>query len=412
MTKKLSNTKYFCMSPWTHLHFLPNGDVIPCCLSPVSEVVGNIKKQPLEEIWNSEKIKNMRINMLNEKPCSECKRCYDKESTGFSSLRTGMNEKYIHHYGLTDQTKPDGTVEDINLVHWDFRFSNICNFKCRTCGPVFSSNWIDDFKKLYGTTGKYKKIEKTFDDSSRLAEVIDDIIDNVESIHFAGGEPLIMEEHYYIMRKLEEKKKYDVSILYSTNMSKLTYKDINVIDLWQNFTDIEISASLDGMGPEGEYIRKGYVWKDVEKHWFEIKNNCPNMKMRIHPTISVFNILHLIDFHKYILENNWFDKVLRGPNHFGSQVLLNNLIFPDHYSIQILPEKAKKIIYKKYEEYNRWLLDNYGVSGIMAVVDYMLLEDKTNEIPKFFNITDNLDRIRNEQFSVLFPDLNEMLKNG
>jgi len=76
---RVKKSKYFCMVPWTHMHFLPDGKVIPCCLAPTEEVIGDIKKESLYEIWNSEKFRTMRQHMLNDQFCSECTRCYSKE---------------------------------------------------------------------------------------------------------------------------------------------------------------------------------------------------------------------------------------------------------------------------------------------------------------------------------------------
>ena len=52
-------------------------------------------------------------------------------------MRMRANESWKHHVeDSMSRTNPDGSVEDMKLPYWDFRFSNICNFKCRSCPQV------------------------------------------------------------------------------------------------------------------------------------------------------------------------------------------------------------------------------------------------------------------------------------
>ena len=73
-----------------------------------------------------------------------CSRCYDVERHNTHTLRIHANETYAHHQLTVDSTQLNGTVDKVNLVYLDVRFSNICNLKCRTCGPQLSSGWYDD----------------------------------------------------------------------------------------------------------------------------------------------------------------------------------------------------------------------------------------------------------------------------
>ena len=62
------------------------------------------------------------------------------------------------------------------------------------------------------------------------------------------------------MNKLVELGRTDVQVHYNTNPSKLVYKDNDAIELWKNFKNINIGASLDDSHARAEYIRKGTVW--------------------------------------------------------------------------------------------------------------------------------------------------------
>ena len=35
-------------------------------------------------------------------------------------------------------------------ISFDYRVRNLCNFKCRMCGPQLSTGWYEETKKMYG----------------------------------------------------------------------------------------------------------------------------------------------------------------------------------------------------------------------------------------------------------------------
>ena len=140
----------FCMLPWVHMHAFPDGRVYPCCLGDYWHPIGDLRKDTMREVWNQDAYKTMRKNMLEDKPCKECTKCYEQEQNGFFSMRNDANRNYGHLIEEVNQTTEDGEHPEFKLRYWDIRFSNLCNFKCRSCGPIFSSNWFNDHVKLYG----------------------------------------------------------------------------------------------------------------------------------------------------------------------------------------------------------------------------------------------------------------------
>ena len=110
-----------------------------------------------------------------------------------------------------------------------------------------------------------------------IIEWIDSKIDDVKYIHFAGGEPLIMDEHYYILQKLIEKDRTDVKIKYNTNLLKLRFKQHDLLDMWSNFNDIQVSASIDDIDARAEYIPKaqyGKTLKTIYNNSTQPMSNC------------------------------------------------------------------------------------------------------------------------------------------
>jgi len=428
---KLMTNKKFCMAPWTHMHFMPNKDVNPCCMSPITETIGNMNTQTIHEVWNSEQMRELRLKMLNGEDCSNyCHRCYEKEEQGYGSLRQHMNMTYgNNHLDKVNSTKEDGTVDELNLVHWDFRFSNICNQSCRTCGIEFSTQWHSDHQKLFNINKedmppKYKKIWATVDNFEKDFE---HLFDKVEYIHFAGGEPLITDEHYRILQKLIDIGKTDVTIRYSTNFGELRYKDHYAVDYWKHFKNIQLIASLDDCGPRYNYIRRGGDWEQVVDNFKQLRDQGlfknGNVVWGIHPTISVFNIFYLPEFHQecmrqgmtvsWTLQNkpdtdiNWHEPV---EDHWTSVFHLNYLMFPHYYNANILPKHMKEQVSDKINKYADRLESMYGMntSHLRSIVTSMNSEDKSKHIGEFVDITRRLDRIRNENVTETFPFLSEL----
>lgn len=385
--------KHFCVLPWTHMHVWPNGNTYPCCLATYDYVVGNANKDSFKDIWNSEKMRTMRKNMLDDKPTSGCRKCYMQEENGGHSMRTNMNKDFSHHIDRKELTNDDGSVDDVFMAYMDIRFSNICNFKCRSCGPDFSSLWYEDALaqgRYSADNPKILRIKNNLDDLWRDME---EWIDTVERIYFAGGEPLIMDEHYKILEHLISIGKTDIQISYNTNLSKLTYKSKDVIELWKQFSNITVDASLDDSGERAELIRTGTTWNDIVANRKRILSEAPHVTFHISPTVSVLNVQHCLDFF-----DEWIYNGLISPK----DIYINVLTHPEFLSVQILPLKVRLVMQEKIRSFvKKHELNN---SSFDALIQF-LGSDQEHLVPKFMKYNDKLDDIRNEKIINTMPEL-------
>lgn len=394
----LMESKHFCMLPWIHMHGWPTGEAFLCCMSNVP--VGNLQKDSMEVIWNNDQYKQIRTNMLSDKPCTECTRCYEDEKHGLFSMRNSSNKHFGHHIKETYDTKSDGTNPNFTIRYWDVRFSNICNFKCRYCGPNFSSNWWEDKAALYGADkighDKFLHAGKNKED---IWEQMQPHLPYIEQIYFAGGEPLIMEEHYRLLKWLVENNRTNVRLIYNTNFSELTFKKQNVLKWWKKFDSVSVGASLDAMGARAEYMRKGTVWSDIENNRKQMLEICPNVDFYISATVNIFNALHVTDFHK-----DWVNK-----GFIAAQDLNINLLHsPTYYRADILPAHIKEQAVDKIENAIEWLKDkdhlNRATNGYKGLINFINQTDNSNMLARFFQITDELDNLRKEKFEDIFVE--------
>lgn len=402
----LDKSQRFCMLPWIHLHVAPDGDVYPCCHSMNIAPVGTSKNQTLEQVWNDQPMREIRQNMLQEQPSTACRRCYEQESAGFFSGRKSANKHFGHYIHRIDQTQSDGTQPEFSMTYWDVRFSNLCNLRCRSCGHGFSSQWYQDQARLAGPEWKQNNTVLRYAGRTEtdMWEQLLPHLDHVEQIYFAGGEPLLMEEHYNILEELLRRNKTDVRLIYNTNFTHTDLKGNSVFDYWKQFKSVAIGASLDGSDARGEYIRKGTHWQIVEQNRRQMLEICPQVDFYVSATLSIFNAWHLPDFHQ-----DWVSKGLLKPQDFNVNILQD----PTHYRIDIAPAEYKEKIKQKFEKHLEWLTPLDGLRratvGFESAINFMMATDNTHLIDTFWRKTNELDNIRNERLLDVIPELRALL---
>ena len=398
---KVSNT--FCMFPWVHLNIAPNGNVHPCCVGVSSDPLGKITKDvTFDDIINNENYKELRNNMLANKPSNACSACYDLEKFG-NSFREYANESLGHLIDeVLEKTDGDGTIHDFKMRYFDIRFRNICNFKCRTCGPDYSSSWA--LEENRHTLSKHK-IHDLSSNTNILEEFLTHI-PHVELVYFAGGEPLITDEHYTILEKLIESNRTDVKLRYNSNCSVLSYKDKDLLSLWKHFDQIEVSASIDHIGERAEYIRHGTDWAVIDKN-LKILRDLPNIVLSVNSVLSIFNYQTLDMLIEYLIENN-----MLAPTTWHSTIIPTS--YPSYFSATVLPTENKLIGTSKLVN----LLDKMKSDGFVDSQTGMIQNsiDFANSADNWEKEKENLireitkkDIHRNESFVKTFPELAKLL---
>jgi radical SAM protein with 4Fe4S-binding SPASM domain len=407
--RKLTRSETFCMLPWMHMHAFPDGRVYPCCLAEYFHPVGDLRKNTMREVWNQDKYKAMRVNMLADRPCVECTKCYEQERHGAFSMRNDANRNYGHMIKEVNQTQADGTHDEFKIRYWDVRFSNLCNFRCRSCGPIFSSNWYNDHVKLYNrkpdVLGRdMERVEYAAGDEDSMERQMVEHVPYLEQVYFAGGEPLIMKEHYTLLEKLIEAGKTDIRLQYNTNFSELAFKDKHVFEYWRHFKNVSVGASLDGMNAQAELIRKGADWRQTVDNRERMMREVPHVDFYVSSTVSSMNVLHVLKFHK-----EWTRLGLIKAKDWN----INLCQSPDWYRPDIFPTWFKEQeIYPAYEEHIAWLDPQDSLrratTGYQSLISLMKANDASAHWPRFVEECAKLDSVRNEDFWVTFPEFDKL----
>jgi organic radical activating enzyme len=403
----LTKSKSFCMLPWTHIHTTPMGIAGPCCIAEsctTASGVGDSKTQSLIEIINSEKMKQLRLDMINEVINPDCIKCHNQEKENIESFRKDSNRKFTHYYDeALANTMDDGGLTEFKMQYFDIRFNNICNFKCRTCGSEFSTQWEQEDLK---SKVSYARIIPKNDNPKFLSEVIDQI-PNFKEAYFAGGEPLITEEHYILLEEMIKQNRTDIILRYNTNLSNLKFKDKDLLGLWKHFHHrIQVSASIDHYGERAEYIRHGTDWSKVEENFTQVKKT-PYVNLTMNTVLSVFNVLTIHEFYQYLI-----DKQLYTPN--DNIYSLYNMSDPLYIASHILPEEYKLKGKESLKKYIKLLAtNNFSIYHRVQPEQSLnwLFSKNTWEEHKtqFRSEIKRLDNLRGEDFTKTFPELAGLL---
>ena len=294
-----------CLAPWVHTYLSPQTERRMCCASrePAQNFAQYIDTQSgtgkyipvtLEQHWNSEHMKSVRKRMMAGETLPECEVCNDK------LLNTNVYRTYFDHlFGhklaeVYNNTLPDGSTTMVP-VSWDYRFSNLCNFRCRTCGDMLSSAWETEEKshamvdwsnsKNNWMVPSIRSAISAFQDSQIEAEFSAAVESHrVEEVYWVGGEPLMYEQHWrYMQRIVELGDGNKLYARYNTNLSRVDYRGCNLYrDILSGVRDWQICASLDGTGVTGEYIRTGLSYSlflDNFRQGLEIATNPRQMRL-------------------------------------------------------------------------------------------------------------------------------------
>jgi len=313
MTKRFPNSKpdTLCMAPWVHTYLSPQTERRMCCASrepaqsfrqyiDTKDGTGEYAPVTLDEHWNSEHMRSVRHRMMAGETLPECEVCND-QLLNTDVYRTYFWHLFQHRYSeAMDNTLPDGTTT-MKPVSWDYRFSNLCNFKCRMCGDMLSSAWETEQKthdminwadpknnwqlpvvRQQITEFQDQQIEQEFSDAVEQGRV--------EEVYWVGGEPLMYEQHWrYMKRIIELGNGPRVYARYNTNLSRVNYKGINLFsDILDHVRDYQICASLDGTGAIGEYIRTGLDYDQWRKNYQQaVEHRRYSRQVRIDFTLTL-----------------------------------------------------------------------------------------------------------------------------
>ena len=412
--KQILDSDHFCILPFISSRIW-HSLVVPCCINH-DTVFGLSSEKTLDEIYSNDNsvLTDFRKQLLNGPALPDsCSRCSDCEKSNVISMRQISNKKWADKFEQLEFDANSNLVEN-KFYYWDgVGYSNLCNLKCRMCPSYLSSSTREEeikhkldhkpvspmqneFIKKYNFEQKMKGMTiESFDDINTFYEFFDKHLDYIEEIKFEGGEPMMLEQHYRILELLIQKNKTDVVLSYPTNMTRLTLKKYNVIELWKHFKTVHVGVSLDAVGDQNHYIRHPSIWSEIVDNINRVREHCPHVQLNIITAIQILNSFAATQLHAWTVEN-----------HLG--INFNFLKHPSYLSLCVLPDNYKQRVQDHWDNYKLSLSKDSDINNINGFLRMMWAEDNSKEIPEFFNRIQERDVIRKESLIETFPEFKEL----
>ncbi len=432
--------KYFCSVPWISMAIKTNGDLRICCHSSGSKSQGlfknsqnqniNISKIKLEDVRNSDLVKEVRSSMLRNEPHEMCQRCDREQQFGLRSRREFENEKWKDQFSVEHAKKAttlEGTVDvELPLLQMDIRFGNLCNLSCRMCGPTDSTSWYSEFYSTQGDqfedTGHLVRLRQV-EGTKRIVPVVDPyqwhkdddtfrqfdkFVPDLRDYYFAGGEPLLQPRHFELLEKIiNAGLAHLVKIEYNTNLTVLPNE---VIELWKHFKKVDVGVSLESQGQANEYIRAGSSWDKVAANIRKLDSSSDNVDCWPAVTMQIYNCLGVLDLIQWVYESK-FKKFGQNP---GSPFVKTHFLnHPESMCLRTLPLAIKKYVRQRHFEYFDQMkkIDRRFVNCEKRMnknLDAMDGADQSHLFSNFIEKTKVMDRYRGQDFEKYLPELAQL----
>lgn len=445
-----TGSKTFCVLPWIHVATRPNGDSRLCCVTNASgahtgnHTVGLVKKEngkpanfgkdSLLEAFNNEYMQDVRKGMLSGQIPASCTKCFEEESNGVVSKRLWelyeWNRDGLDIEQLIKDTDADGKIPPV-IRYMDLRLGHTCNLKCVMCSPHDSSRWLQDYDQMMDNVkSNVVKFQLNFDKTSfnntwyekkEFWQDVYDQIPNITQLYFAGGEPLMIKEHRKFLDEIiRQGYSKNISLRYNSNG---LFINEDIIKVWSQFKQVRYAFSIDAYGDKNHYIRYPTEWAQIESSLDLMDNTPENIHCGIACAVQALNIHHIIDFAKWKLSKNYkkINKFKLDDYETGGGIInLHLLYIPTFLSARVLTKKDKENIRAKFLEFKEWLWNNYtqddnfwnvnpyGWTRWEAILKFVEAEDHSHLIPDLVDYLKNIDRIRNTDFTQIFPELSHL----
>jgi len=405
-------------------------------------IPANFNHTTLEEAWNSEYMRNVRKTMLRGEKPAPCLKCYKEEESGHLSKRNWETAYWEKRYSvdeLVNSTNEDGSLPT-KIRYIDLRLGSKCQLACVMCSPHDSSGWIKEWQTIHPqiqnerlkNTSKWENKGRNngasynwHKNNPRFWNELMDQIPHMYQLYFAGGESLIIDEHYELLEEcIKRGYAKDIELRYNSNA--VEWRD-DLFDLWAEFKRVRFHYSIDAYGKQNDYIRFPSKWEHQEKIFWQLDQTTDNVEITTATTVMALNVGYLPELVKWKVEQG-FKKINKWP--FGAGLInMHFAYWPPQLNVKTLPKDYKNWVQKKYEnEFYPWLEDNwqkstgvedvsydqwkdapYGIKRYKGIINFMQSEDWSERVPELQEWLKLIDQSRGLDSGEIFPDLRKYI---
>jgi MoaA/NifB/PqqE/SkfB family radical SAM enzyme len=327
----------------------------------------------LKDLWNDTRFMNLRSAFIRGEKPRECSACWDEEAAGLPSFRTSfVKDKKID-------------IEKIELVEYarvgpvalDLKLNNVCNLKCRICGPQASSQYVKEHQDRYGVIlqdSRYWLSNKIV--GTENEDIFNEWANNLQHLEMTGGEPFASSENLKIIELLiQTGNANNISLVINTNGTHFNSKTLTLL---AHFKSVILLLSIDDIEKRFEYQRYPAIWGNVIDNihkFIEYQGEHNNIQCILFPTVSNYNIFYLPEY-------------LEWSNALNMPVVFNILHYSPSKCIKNLPYGIKDILNSRLnrQEFHK-------------IKEFLNLDgDSGGSFSKFIEETINMDSYRKQNF--------------
>jgi len=352
----MNKNNSFCILPWISYRNYIGKYFSICCHSTLEINEENFcaKKSAAKKVWNSEEIKKLRKDLMNGIKNKTCKQCWEDEKNGVSSKRQYYNGKFNSKYKdiALKQTQKDGHFETDPIL-LNVSFGSFCDFRCRMCALP---------KKVNHDIINNAVVVNNVVNKEHFKRYIFPFLRTIEHVTIAGGEPLVIKNVEYFLKKCVERGySKNISVQLITNFNNNPQK---ILKLLSSFKECQIDISIDGIDNLHEYIRYPGKWSQIKSNFTNLKNLAPNIKISITIAVQIYNIFNL---------SGIVDFVYQLKKHYKNDIWLyfNFVYNPNFFSVKNLPDKIKIKAIKKSIELFKFDKDEYYRKQVENLINFI-----------------------------------------
>ena len=414
----------FCVLPWLHRFVNLGGEVQLCCTAEEFDhsYIRQDSNQPInitdglsdEQIGATRHMRDIRLSMLKGDWPAACERCRLTEETGGCSRRQAENQHFDNHVPWILENTDEQGHAPVRIRSRDYRLGNLCNLRCRMCHPRASKLLLDDWNEVarprlkIGSKLAAEYENMTWFHNQQLWDDFSTHCQDLEHLHFAGGEPLITPE---VLKALEICIEQDVAsnieLTFNTNVTKIPTRHR---ELWPQFKSVNLLCSIDAFGELNDYIRYPAKWIRLARNLDIIDQQHRELNLgraTLSVTVQIYNIFHLHKLIDYCHDRFSFIRAM--PN-------LVHLSIPDYFNVQHLPDDLKQLATERLQALRDRLVSagaTEGLNQINSVLAYIGMGGHSPYLMnEFKRVTRIFDQLRGESITRLVPELMPLMDDS
>lgn len=404
--------KKFCVLPWINLSTEKDGSTRPCCKYVMQDKyvafqLPSMKTHTIKEIWNHEEWQKLRKAFIEGRQPSECETCWKEEAAGILSMREMFTLNRDWEKDLEEKYDFESTISPQPLA-LDLKLSNVCNLKCRICGPMSSSQYLKEARQYFPiehqqliADADYFLSNKITQNDANREEFIQ-WAPNIRHVEIFGGEPMVSEENFEILELLEKHgNPSQTTLLYNTNTTIINKK---AAKMWEKFKHVRLCLSIDDIGKRFEYQRYPSKWEEVKSHidFYHSLYEKMNLTITLFCSVNMYNVFYLPQYHKFV-QNEYLSK-------YPKTTVYYNIVHGDPWwCITNLPTEVKQVISARLKAIPQTHYTQQ-YPPFKKIADFM--NSRPPELAmllEFLERTKRFDDIRKNSYSKTFPEMVTLL---